>query len=123
MKRRAPAVVSFFLVAMHGFAQAQAPAWPAKPIRVIVPFTPGSGTDIMARTVSEGLAKRLGQPMVVENRPGAGGTIGEAIVAKAEPDGYTLLVHSSSYTVTPSTYKNLPFDTVRDLMGIVPLGQ
>ncbi len=123
MNRRAPAVVTVFLVAMHGFAQAQAPAWPVKPIRVIVPFTPGSGTDIMARTVSEGLSKRLGQPMVVENRPGAGGTIGEAIVAKAEPDGYTLLVHSSSYTVTPSTYKNLPFDTVRDLMGIVPLGQ
>jgi tripartite-type tricarboxylate transporter receptor subunit TctC len=100
-----------------------APAFPTKPIRVIVPFTPGSGTDIMARTVSEGLSKRLGQPLIVENRPGAGGTIGEAIVAKAEPDGYTLLVHSSSYTVTPSTYKNLPFDTVRDLMGILPLGQ
>jgi tripartite-type tricarboxylate transporter receptor subunit TctC len=97
-------------------------AWPAKPLRVIVPFTPGSGTDIMARTVSERLSAALGQPIVVENRPGAGGTIGEAIVAKADPDGYTLLVHSSSYTVTPSTYKNLPFDTARDLMGIAPLG-
>ncbi|HEY6863241.1 MAG TPA: tripartite tricarboxylate transporter substrate binding protein [Burkholderiales bacterium] len=108
----------------HATAWGQATAaWPTKPIRVIVPFTPGSGTDIMARTVSEGLSKRLGQPLIVENRPGAGGTIGEAIVAKAEPDGHTLLVHSSSYTVTPSTYKDLPFDTERDLMGIVPLGQ
>jgi tripartite-type tricarboxylate transporter receptor subunit TctC len=103
-------------------AAALAQVWPAKPVRIIVPFTPGSGTDIMARTVSDGLLKQLGQPIVVENRPGAGGTIGEAIVAKADPDGYTLLVHSSSYTVTPSTYQNLSFDTARDLMGIVPLG-
>ncbi len=123
MKRNAlAAVAALLLFALHAAASAQAPSWPAKPVRVIVPFTPGSGTDIMARTVSEGLARSLGQPVIVENRPGAGGTIGEAIVAKAEPDGYTLLVHSSSYTVTPSTYRNLPFDTARDLMGIAPLG-
>ncbi|HKW39496.1 MAG TPA: tripartite tricarboxylate transporter substrate binding protein [Burkholderiales bacterium] len=101
---------------------AQAQTWPAKPIRVIVPFTPGSGTDIIARTVGEKVSHQLGQPVVVENRPGAGGTIGSAIVAKSEPDGYTLLVHSSSYTVTPSTYKDLPYDTLRDLTGVVPLG-
>jgi tripartite-type tricarboxylate transporter receptor subunit TctC len=89
---------------------------------VIVPFTPGSATDIMARTVSEKLSSQLGQTVVVENRPGAGGTIGVAQVAKAEPDGYTVLVHSSSYTVTPSTYKNLPYDTLRDLTGVAPLG-
>src|SRR6516164_10436301 len=83
-------------------AQAFAQSWPAKPIRVIVPFTPGSGTDIIARTVSEKLTPQLGQPIVIENRPGAGGTIGGAIVAKSDPDGYTLFVHSSSYTVTPS---------------------
>ncbi len=94
---------------------AQAQAWPAKPIRIIVPFTPGSGTDIMARTVTERLSPQLGQPIVIENRPGAGGTIGAAVVAKSEPDGYTLFVHSSSYTVTPSTYKDLPYDTLRDL--------
>ena len=122
MKRTALAAAALVLFALHLAASAQAPSWPAKPVRVIVPFTPGSGTDIMARTVSEGLAKSLGQPVIVENRPGAGGTIGEAIVAKADADGYTLLVHSSSYTVTPSTYRNLPFDTERDLMGIVPLG-
>jgi tripartite-type tricarboxylate transporter receptor subunit TctC len=115
------AVVALALCSAQAGAWAQA-SWPAKPVRVIVPFTPGSGTDIMARTVSERLSAQLGQPIVVENRPGAGGTIGEALVAKAEPDGYTLLVHSSSYTVTPSTYANLSFDTERDLMGIVPLG-
>jgi tripartite-type tricarboxylate transporter receptor subunit TctC len=100
----------------------QAQTWPTKPIRIIVPFTPGSGTDIIARTVSEKLSPQLGQPIVIENRPGAGGTIGGAIVAKSEPDGYTLFVHSSSYTVTPSTYKDLPYDTLRDLTGVVPLG-
>jgi tripartite-type tricarboxylate transporter receptor subunit TctC len=72
--------------------------------------------------VSDKLSAQLGQPVLVENRPGAGGTIGEAVVAKAEPDGTTLLVHSSSYTVTPSTYANLPFDTLRDLTGVTPLG-
>src|SRR5262245_52524833 len=101
---------------------AEAQTWPAKPIRVIVPFTPGSGTDIIARTVSERLSPQLGQPIVIENRPGAGGTIGGAIVAKSDPDGYTLFVHSSSYTVTPSTYKDLPYDTLRDLTGVMPLG-
>ena len=110
----------FALGAVHAVAWAQ--PWPTKPLRVIVPFTPGSATDIMARTVSERLSTQLGQPVVVENRPGAGGTIGVAAVAKAEPDGNTLLVHSSSYTVTPSTYKNLPYDTLRDLTGIAPLG-
>lgn len=98
-----------------------AQGWPAKPIRVVVPFTAGSATDIMARAVSEKLSAQLGQPVVVENRPGAGGTIGVNQVAKAEPDGYTLLVHSSSYTVTPSTYPNLPYDTLRDLTGVTPL--
>jgi tripartite-type tricarboxylate transporter receptor subunit TctC len=108
------------LGAAHAAAWAQ--QWPTKPLRVIVPFTPGSATDLMARTVSERLSALLGQPVLVDNRPGAGGTIGVAAAAKAEPDGYTLLVHSSSYTVTPSTYKNLPYDTLRDLSGIAPLG-
>jgi len=103
-------------------ATAKAQAWPSKPVRIVVPFTPGSGTDIIARTVTERLSSQIGQPVVVENRPGAGGTIGEAAVARSDPDGTTLLVHSSSYTVTPSTYRNLSFDTLRDLTGITPLG-
>ncbi len=87
----------------------------------MVPFTPGSGTDIIARTVTERLSPQLGQAIIIENRPGAGGTIGAALVAKSDPDGYTLFVHSSSYTVTPSTYKDLPYDTLRDLTGVIPL--
>ena len=102
-------------------AAALAQSWPGKPVHVVVPFTPGSGTDIIARTVTERLSAQLGQPVVIENRPGAGGTIGVAQVAKSQPDGYTLLVHSSSYTVTPSTYQNLSYDTLRDMTGVVPL--
>jgi tripartite-type tricarboxylate transporter receptor subunit TctC len=103
----------------HGEALAQ--AWPSKRVQVIVPFTAGSATDIMARTVAQRLSEQLGQPFVVENRPGAGGTIGVGAVARAEPDGHTILVHSSSYTITPTTYPNTPYDTVRDLVGITPL--
>ncbi len=113
-------IAALALCAVQAAAWAQ--SWPAKSVRIIVPFTPGSSTDIMARTVSEKLTAQLGQPVVVENRPGAGGTIGMGIVAKADPDGYTILVHSSSYTVTPSTYTNLPYDTLRDFTGIAPLG-
>ena len=96
-------------------------SWPTKRVTVIVPFTAGSATDIMARTVAQRLSEQLGQPFVVENRPGAGGTIGVGAVARAEPDGHTILVHSSSYTITPTTYPNTPYDTVRDLVGITPL--
>ena len=103
----------------HGEALAQ--SWPTKRVTVIVPFTAGSATDIMARTVAQRLSEQLGQPFVVENRPGAGGTIGVGAVARAEPDGHTILVHSSSYTITPTTYPNTPYDTVRDLVGITPL--
>ncbi|TMG76788.1 MAG: tripartite tricarboxylate transporter substrate binding protein [Betaproteobacteria bacterium] len=113
-------IVALALCAVHAGAQAQ--AWPTKSVRIVVPFTPGSGTDIIARTVTEKLSPQIGQAIVIENRPGAGGTIGVGLVAKAEPDGHTLLVHSSSYTVTPSTYKDLPYDTLRDLTGVMPLG-
>jgi tripartite-type tricarboxylate transporter receptor subunit TctC len=100
---------------------ALAQSWPTKRVQVIVPFTAGSSTDIMARTVTQRLSEQLGQPFVVENRPGAGGTLGVGAVAKADPDGHTILVHSSSYTITPTTYPNTPYDTVRDLVGITPL--
>lgn len=111
------AVIAAWLV--HGEALAQ--SWPTKRVTVIVPFTAGSATDIMARTVAQRLSEQLGQPFVVENRPGAGGTIGVGAVARAEPDGHTILVHSSSYTITPTTYPSTPYDTVRDLVGITPL--
>jgi tripartite-type tricarboxylate transporter receptor subunit TctC len=117
--RRSWICVAAFAACLSNAALAQ--SWPTRRVQVIVPFTAGSATDIMARTVTQRLAEQLGQPFVVENRPGAGGTIGVAAVAKADPDGHTILVHSSSYTITPTTYPNTPYDTVRDLIGITPL--
>ena len=102
-------------------AGANAQTWPTKSLRVVVPFTAGSATDTTARFVVERLSVQLGHNFVVENRPGAGGTIGVGVVARAEPDGYSILVHSSSYTVTPSTYPDTPYNTLRDLAGITPL--
>jgi tripartite-type tricarboxylate transporter receptor subunit TctC len=102
-------------------AQALPQPFPSKAVHIIVPFTPGSVTDIMARSVSERLAAALAQPVVVENRPGAGGTIGTALVAKAAPDGYTLAVVSAGYAVTPVIYDKLPYDPAKDLAGVIPL--
>jgi tripartite-type tricarboxylate transporter receptor subunit TctC len=102
-------------------ATAHAQTWPSKPLRVIIPFTPGSGTDIVARAISDKLSANLGQPVIVENRPGAGGTIGAGVVAKADPDGYTILVQSSSHTVNPFTFQTLPYDTLKDFSGVAPL--
>ena len=101
---------------------AKAQAWPTKTIRAIVPFTAGSAVDIIPRTVFDPLSRELRQSIIVENRTGAGGTIGAAAVAKADPDGYTVLVNSSSHTVIPSLYPNAPYDTARDFSGVIPLG-
>jgi tripartite-type tricarboxylate transporter receptor subunit TctC len=119
MKKLSFWAITVALCALPGLATAQ--AWPGKAVRVIVPFTAGSATDIMARTVVQRMSEELGQPFVVEDRPGAGGTIGVGLVARAEPDGYTVLVHSSSYTITPTTYPNTPYNTERDLAGVTPL--
>ncbi len=102
-------------------AGAGAQGYPNKPIHFIVPFTAGSGTDIIARTVGDVMAKGLGQPIVVENKPGAGGTIGAGQVARSEPDGYTVLIHSSGHALNPAIYTKLPYDTVKDLTGVTPL--
>ena len=102
---------------------AQAQTYPDKPVHVIVPFTPGSATDVVARTVAQALSTRLGQVFVIENRPGAGGSIGANLVAKAAPDGYTLLVNSSGHTVNPSIYPSLPFDTAKDFTGVSLLAE
>jgi tripartite-type tricarboxylate transporter receptor subunit TctC len=103
-------------------AIAAASSYPTKAIRLVVPFTPGSATDILARVVGDKLATRWGQPIVVENRPGAGGTIGAAVVARAEPDGYTLVVVSVGHVVNPQIYSSLPYETLRDFAGVAPLG-
>jgi tripartite-type tricarboxylate transporter receptor subunit TctC len=110
-------------VAAIAASAAHAQTYPSKPVHVIVPFTPGSATDVVARTVAQAMSTRLGQPFVVENRPGAGGTIGSNLVAKAAPDGYTLLVNSSGHTVNPSIYPSVPFDTVKDFAGVSLLAE
>ncbi len=107
-------------------AGALAQAWPAKPIRLMVPFPPGGSTDIVARIVAQKLSERLGQSFVIENRGGAGGTLGTATVAKAAPDGYTLTVASTStHVVAPGVYAKLDYDPVKDfapvgLMAVSP---
>jgi tripartite-type tricarboxylate transporter receptor subunit TctC len=98
-----------------------AQSWPSKPIRALVPLTAGSSPDIVGRVVLEQVASQLGQPIVVENRLGAGGTIATGAVAKAVPDGYTLLVHTTTHAVTASTYTNPGYDTRRDFAAITGL--
>jgi tripartite-type tricarboxylate transporter receptor subunit TctC len=102
------------------FAQS-ASTWPTRDVHVFVPQSAGSALDIVTRSVMEQVAPRLGQPIVVENRVGAGNTIAMAAVARAEPDGYTVLANSSTHSLVPVTYTTLPFDTFRDLAPIIPL--
>lgn len=101
---------------------ARAQSWPSKPIKVIVPFGAGSSADIVPRIVMEQLSVQLGQPIVIENRPGGGSTTGTAVVAKSDPDGYTLLATSSAYSVTPAIYHNLSYDPVKDLAPVATFG-
>jgi len=114
IKRRALlfVVISAAMILPAGVYAAD--AFPARPIRLIVPYPPGGGTDIVARVVGEKLGTSLGQPIVVDNRGGAGGVRGTEIVAKAVPDGYTLLLVPTSHVINPSIYAKLPYDTVAD---------
>ena len=105
-----------------GGSFAAADDWPARAIKAVVPLTAGSATDITGRAVLNELSSQLGQSIVVENRSGAGNTIGMAEVARSSPDGYTVLVNSSSHTVVPATFSHLPFDTLNDLVPVVPFG-
>ena len=113
-------VLVFLVVFLAGTAWAQ--TYPTKPIKIIVPFTPGSATDVMARIVGERLNAAWGQPVVVDNRPGAGGTIGIRETARADPDGYTLAVVSSGHAVNHVLYKDLGYDTLKDLAAVAMLG-
>jgi tripartite-type tricarboxylate transporter receptor subunit TctC len=108
------------LTGLPRFADAQ--DWPAKNIRAVVPFSAGSATDIIPRTVFNQLSTDLGQTIVVENRTGAGGTLGAAAVARAEPDGYTWLAISSAHTIISSVYPNIGYDPLADFSGVIPLG-
>lgn len=105
----------------HGI-EAGAQTWPMKPVRAVVPYAAGSTTDIVPRAIFEQLASQLGQTIIVDNRAGAGGTIGASLVAKATPDGHTVLVNSSAHTIAPSLYASLPYHPARDFAAVVPLG-
>jgi tripartite-type tricarboxylate transporter receptor subunit TctC len=103
-------------------ADVRAEDWPTRPLRAIVPVAAGSLVDIVPRIVFDQLAIQLGQTIVVENRPGAGATIGTGLAAKADPDGYTVLVNSSAHTIAPSLFANLSYDPARDFAAVAPLG-
>lgn len=111
------ALVCLSGVSIAGLAHAQ--SWPTKPIKLIVPYPPGGGTDVIARIVQEPLAKELGQQVIIDNRGGAGGSIGSALAAQSASDGYTVLFTLSSHTINPAIYTKLPFDTEKDFSSVV----
>lgn len=116
----AGAAILVSAVLAAGTAQAQgAAAWPAKPVTLIVPFPPGGGTDAFARPLAAQLAKQLGRQVVIDNRGGAGGTVGAALAAKAAPDGYTFFVGAVHHAIAPSFYPKLDYDIERDLVPIM----
>jgi tripartite-type tricarboxylate transporter receptor subunit TctC len=118
---RRRSVIGLAATALGTGAKAQQ-AWPSRPIRLVVPFTPGGATDLLARLVAEGAGRGLGQPVVPENRPGAGGTIGTAMVAAASPDGYTvLIVDPGAIAISPAVPPGVPYDPLRDFEPVTQL--
>ena len=101
---------------------ALAQGYPTKPVRLVISFTPGSSTDIIGRAVAAKLQEMWGQPVVAENRPGAGGTVGSEFVVRSDPDGYTLLANSSAHAANPGIYKDMRYDTLRDFVNLALLG-
>lgn len=112
------AAMALAILPSIAFAQ----SWPSRPIKAIIPFGAGSSTDVVPRIVFEQLSAQIGQPIVVENRVGGAGTLGVNAVAKADPDGYTLLAHSNSYTIAPSIVASMPYDAAADIIGVIPFG-
>ena len=107
-----------FVIATGSHAE----TWPSRLIKATIPFGAGSATDVVPRLFFERLSAELGQPIVVENRPGAGGTLGTAMVVRAEPDGYSVLAHSSALTIAPAIFTDLTFDVRKDLAGVLMIG-
>ena len=119
MNRLLPIMAAALFVLANGVAtEAFAQAWPNKPVKVVIPLTPGSATDVMARIVFDQVSQQVGQPFIIENRPGAGNTIGMNAVAKAEPDGYTLMMINDNHALNPSVFKNIPYDSLKDFAPI-----
>jgi tripartite-type tricarboxylate transporter receptor subunit TctC len=120
-RRTVPGLVLSMVLAAAGapgLAQAQAQGYPNRPIKLIVPFAPGGFTDVVARIVGQKLSQAMGQQFVIENKPGAGSSIGSDFVAKSPPDGYTLLMVSSTHVISPWIYKNLPYDPVKSFTAV-----
>jgi tripartite-type tricarboxylate transporter receptor subunit TctC len=115
-------VLSFALLTSLSITNAAAQQFPSRPVRMVVPLTAASGADIAGRIVGRQLTDAWKQTVLVDNRPGAGGQIGTHMVVRAAPDGYTLLVQSSSHAVNPAIYKNLPYDSLKDLADVASLG-
>ncbi|MBI3917619.1 MAG: tripartite tricarboxylate transporter substrate binding protein, partial [Betaproteobacteria bacterium] len=116
------AAAALATVAIAGSAAAQQAAYPTKSIRLLVPFPPGGGTDLMARIVAQKTSEAFGQSVIVDNRPGAGGTIGAEMAVRAAPDGYTLIVVSGSYATNAGVYK-LAYDPIKDIQPIILVGE
>src|SRR6266550_6019899 len=110
------------LAGFFAVATVHAEGWPSRLIKATIPFGAGSATDVVPRLVFDRLAAELGQPIVIENRAGAGGTLGTAVVAKADPDGYSVLAHSSALTVAPAIFPNLSFEATKDLASVLMIG-
>ena len=111
------------LLALLFVGVVHAQEYPARTIKIVIPLTPGSGADIAGRIVAARMSEHWKQPVIIENRPGAGGQIGTGAVVKAEPDGYTLLIQSSSHAANPAIYKSLPYDPLKDLADVAILGK
>jgi len=117
-------IAAFFACMLCSAGVVWSQAFPAKPVRVIVPFPPGGANDIVARIVFQKVSEQMGQSFVIENRSGAGGTIGSAVVAQSTPDGYTLLIQTAaSHVSNPHLYSKLPYDALRDFAGVSPLAR
>jgi tripartite-type tricarboxylate transporter receptor subunit TctC len=114
-------IVTAIAIATSGGASAQ--SFPAKPIRLIVPFPPGGGTDVVSRMLGQKLTELWGQQLIIDNRPGASMMIGHELGAKAPPDGYTLVMSSNNHTINPSVYKTIPYDTVKDFAPVTLVGR
>src|ERR1700719_3736048 len=120
MRRSIPLMIVVACLAAATAAHAE--NWPSRQIKATIPFGAGSATDVVPRLVFDRLAVELGQPIVVENRAGAGGTLGTAMVVKADPDGYSILAHSSALTIAPAIFPNLTFDVTKDLASVLMIG-
>ena len=121
MKRICFALAIAFVALHSGDARAQ--GYPNRPVRVLVPFAAGGAVDVLARLVGQKLSERLGQPLIIENRPGAGGNLASEVLAKSPPDGYTVLQTVNGISISPSLYKTLPFDSQKDFLAVTQIVQ